>query len=210
MAESLKDKAYAVIKERILICEYEPLSFLDVGSIAEELNISRTPVRDAISLLEQEELVQIIPRHGVMVLGISSGLINDIISTRRIVEPYAARTAAVKADEVLMMKMRESFTRPNDVMAAIRLDQDLHRYIISCTENYYIINMMEKIFNNSFRIMLSGATMPGVFEQSNREHIAIIDAILERNPDKAEKQMLLHLSHAEETEYEAAGMLMRR
>ena len=70
--------------------------------------------------------------------------------------------------------------------------------------------MMEKVFNNSFRLMLAGSSLPGVFERGNTEHIAIIDAILERNPDKAEKQMLIHLSHAEETEYEAAGMLMRR
>lgn len=210
MSESLKDKAYDFIKKKILICEYEPLSFLDVGSIADELCISRTPVRDAISLLEQEELVQIIPRHGVMVLGISPGLIGDIISTRRIVEPYAARAAAVKADEETLVAMREAFSQPMSVITSINQDQDLHKFIISCTENYYIINMMEKVFNNNFRLMLAGSSLPGVFERSNTEHIAIIDAILERNPDKAEKQMLIHLSHAEETEYEAAGMLMRR
>ena len=211
MSESLKNKAYEYVKDKILICEYEPMSFLDIGAIADELCISRTPVRDAISLLEQEELVQIIPRHGVMVLGISSNLINDIITTRRIVEPYAARTAAVKADEKILTDMREMFEHPRlDLIQNIKGDQELHRYIVSCTENTYIISMMEKIFNNSFRLMLSGASIPGVFEKSNQEHIAIIDAILERNPDKAERQMFMHITHAEETEYEAAGILMKR
>ena len=112
MSESLKTKAYEQIKSRILRCEYEPMSFLDVGAIANELGISRTPVRDAVSLLEQEELVQVLPRHGIMVLGISADLINDIINTRKIVEPFAARTAALKADEEIMNGIREVFCDP--------------------------------------------------------------------------------------------------
>ncbi|MBR5065309.1 MAG: GntR family transcriptional regulator [Oscillospiraceae bacterium] len=211
MSESLKTKAYEQIKSRILRCEYEPMSFLDVGAIANELGISRTPVRDAVSLLEQEELVQVLPRHGIMVLGISADLINDIINTRKIVEPFAARTAALKADEEIMNGIREVFCDPRaDISALLEMDQKLHRYIVSCTENTYIIRMMDSIFSNSYRLMLSGSRMPGVFEISNREHIDIIDAIIERNPDRAEKRMLNHLSHSEQTSYEAAGILMRK
>ena len=211
MSESLKTKAYEQIKSRILRCEYEPMSFLDVSAIADEMGISRTPVRDAVSLLEQEELVQVLPRHGIMVLGISPGLINDIISTRKIVEPYAARTAALKADEDIMTGMREVFCDPRlDIAALIDEDQKLHRYIVSCTENTYIIRMMDRIFNNNYRLMLYGSRMPGVFETSNQEHIDLIDAIIERNPDRAEKRMLNHLSHSEQTAYEAAGILMKK
>ncbi|MBP1556079.1 MAG: GntR family transcriptional regulator, partial [Oscillospiraceae bacterium] len=182
MSESFKTKAYEQIKSRILRCEYEPMSFLDVGAIANELGISRTPVRDAVSLLEQEELVQVLPRHGIMVLGISADLINDIINTRKIVEPFAARTAALKADEDIMNGIREVFCDPRaDISALLEMDQKLHRYIVSCTENTYIIRMMDSIFSNSYRLMLSGSRMPGVFEIRNREHIDIIDAIIERN-----------------------------
>ncbi|MBQ2084650.1 MAG: GntR family transcriptional regulator [Oscillospiraceae bacterium] len=211
MSESLKSKAYEFIKERILRCEYEPMSFLDVGAIADELSISRTPVRDAVSMLEQDELVQILPRHGIMVLGISADLINGIISTRKIVEPYAARSAALKADADVMQQMRTVFSEPGkDISALIEEDTKLHSYIVSCTENTYIIRMMDRIYSNNYRLMLYGSGMPGVFEASNAEHIAIIDAILERNPDKAEKSMLRHLSHSERTAYESAGILMKK
>ena len=195
----------------ILRCEYEPMSFLDVGAIADELSISRTPVRDAVSMLEQDELVQILPRHGIMVLGISADLINGIISTRKIVEPYAARSAALKADADVMQQMRTVFSEPGkDISALIEEDTKLHSYIVSCTENTYIIRMMDRIYSNNYRLMLYGSGMPGVFEASNAEHIAIIDAILERNPDKAEKSMLRHLSHSERTAYESAGILMKK
>lgn len=211
MSESLKTKAYEHIKNRILRCEYEPMSFLDVSAIAEELGISRTPVRDAVSLLEQDELVQILPRHGIMVLGISAELINGIISTRKIVEPYAARSAALKAEEGIMLGMREVFSDAgNDIASLIEEDRKFHSYVVSCTENAYIIRMMDRIYSNNYRLMLYGSRMPGVFETSNQEHIAIIDAILERNPDKAEKSMLRHLSHSEQTAYESAGILMKR
>jgi DNA-binding GntR family transcriptional regulator len=211
MSESLKLIAYKFIKERILRCEYEPMSFLDVGAIADELSISRTPVRDAASMLEQDELVQILPRHGIMVLGISADLINGIISARKIVEPYAARSAALKADADVMQQMRTVFSEPGkDISALIEEDTKLHSYIVSCTENTYIIRMMDRIYSNNYRLMLYGSGMPGVFEASNAEHIAIIDAILERNPDKAEKSMLRHLSHSERTAYESAGILMKK
>ena len=211
MSASLKTKAYEYIKNRILMCEYEPMSFLDVSAIADELEISRTPVRDAVSMLEQEELVQVLPRHGVMVLGISSDLFSAMISTRKIVEPYAARTAALTADESIMAGMREVFTDPgSDISALLEADQKLHRYIVFCTGNSYIIRMMDSIFSNSYRLMLFGSRMPGVFAISNREHAELIDAILERNPDKAEKKMLMHLSHSEQTSYDAAGILMKK
>ena len=211
MSESLKSIAYKFIKERILRCEYEPMSFLDVGAIADELSISRTPVRDAASMLEQDELVQILPRHGIMVLGISADLINGIISTRKIVDPYAARSSALKADADVMQQMRTVFSEPGkDISALIEEDTKLHSYIVSCTENTYIIRMMDRIYSNNYRLMLYGSGMPGVFEASNAEHIAIIDAILERNPDKAEKSMLRHLSHSERTAYESAGILMKK
>ncbi len=210
MSDLLKNKAYSFIKDKILSCEYNPLSFLDVSSIADELGISRTPVRDAMALLEQEELVQIIPRHGVMVLGISANLINDIISTRQLVEPYAARVAALNADEETLLTFREIFDHPKeDIMNLIKKDQELHKYIISCTGNAYIISMMDRIFSNNLRLMLAGSSVPGRFEISNREHIDIIDTLLERNPEKAEKMMTKHLNNAKESEYEAAGLLMR-
>ena len=110
-----------------------------------------------------------------------------------------------------MNGIREVFCDPRaDISALLEMDQKLHRYIVSCTENTYIIRMMDSIFSNSYRLMLSGSRMPGVFEISNREHIDIIDAIIERNPDRAEKRMLNHLSHSEQTSYEAAGILMRK
>jgi DNA-binding FadR family transcriptional regulator len=146
-----------------------------------------------------------------MVLGVSADLINGIISTRKIVEPYAARSAALKADADVMQQMRTVFSEPGkDISALIEEDTKLHSYIVSCTENTYIIRMMDRIYSNNYRLMLYGSGMPGVFEASNAEHIAIIDAILERNPDKAEKSMLRHLSHSERTAYESAGILMKK
>jgi len=211
MSALLKNKAYEYIKSQILSCKYLPLSFLDVGVISNELGISRTPVRDAMALLEQEELVQIIPRHGVMVLGISADLISDIINTRRLVEPYCARIAALNADEEKLLHYKEIFSHPNmDIMSLIETDQEIHKYFISCSQNAYIINMMDRIYSNNFRLMLAGSSVPGRFEVANKEHIAILDAMLEKNPDKAEKCMLNHLNHAEESEYEAAGLLMKR
>ena len=68
---NFKDKAYEIIRNKILMCEIMPGELLDQNALAQEIGISRMPVREAISLLQQEQLVRIIPRKGVEVTNIS-------------------------------------------------------------------------------------------------------------------------------------------
>ena len=62
MTVNLKNKAYQLIKERIMTCEYGPNSFLNEADLIQEIDASRTPIREALNKLEQEGLVQIIPK----------------------------------------------------------------------------------------------------------------------------------------------------
>ena len=68
---SLKQIAYNTIKEKILSCEYEPSSFFNEEALCEELQMSRTPVRDALSRMEQENLIQIVPKKGFFIAPMS-------------------------------------------------------------------------------------------------------------------------------------------
>ena len=64
MNENLKNKAYSVIKERIISCQYKPNSFLNEADLIQEIDASRTPIREALNKLEQEGFVKIIPKKG--------------------------------------------------------------------------------------------------------------------------------------------------
>ena len=90
MKNSLKNQAYEYILGRIISCDYLPLSYLDAAQISRELGMSRTPVRDAIAQLENEELLVVTPRRGIMVADIPSDEIGNIAKTRRLLEPACA------------------------------------------------------------------------------------------------------------------------
>ncbi|MFR1039015.1 MAG: GntR family transcriptional regulator [Clostridium sp.] len=62
MTTNLKNKAYQIIKERIMSCDYKPNTFLNEADLIEEIDASRTPIREALNKLEQEGFVQIIPK----------------------------------------------------------------------------------------------------------------------------------------------------
>ena len=90
---SLKLQAYQYLKTKILNCEYRPNEFLNEQKLCAEMgNISRTPMRDALGRLEQEGLITILPKKGLMVSGITEDDVHSMFEMRLLVEPYALRT----------------------------------------------------------------------------------------------------------------------
>ena len=92
---SLKLQAYQYLKTKILNCEYRPNEFLNEQKLCAEMgNISRTPMRDALGRLEQEGLITILPKKGLMVSGITEDDVHSMFEMRLLVEPYALRTGS--------------------------------------------------------------------------------------------------------------------
>lgn len=195
MKTSLKTVAYEVVRNRILNNEYKPLQIIDLNAISDELGISRTPVRDAITQLEQEELVTVIPRHGVMVTGISINRIYDISAARNLIEPYAARMAAANANIEVLNEFHKRFE--SESSDSMRADLEFHTYIASLTNNDYLIQIMNRILADNYRLVSLAASIPSRLSISNKEHLNIIDALVARDADAAEKAMRDHLINAE-------------
>ena len=93
---SLKLQAYQYLKTKILNCEYRPNEFLNEQKLCAEMgNISRTPMRDALGRLEQEGLITILPKKGLMVSGITEEDVHSMFEMRLLVEPYEIGRAHV-------------------------------------------------------------------------------------------------------------------
>ena len=88
MSTSLKDKAYSIIKERILTGKYESGIMLNEVALSEELGISRTPIREALNDLEHEMLVKVLPKKGTQVCGIDFEVVRDLFQVRILIEPF--------------------------------------------------------------------------------------------------------------------------
>src|SRR3712207_2902524 len=89
-----KDRAYAYVKERILDNAFPGGELLSEGEVAEALEMSRTPVREAFLLLEAEGLMRLYPKRGALVVPVSPGEVRDLMDTRTLIERVAARRVA--------------------------------------------------------------------------------------------------------------------
>ena len=141
--ESLKQQAYNAIKAKILNCEYAPNTFINEELLREEVSASRTPVRDAISRLEQEGLVKILPKKGIMVSDLSLSQINMIYETRMMLEPYAILHYGNRIEQDVYMKYYQdyqAYLKGADLPYSYDdMDDLFHQMFIDATSNVYFL-----------------------------------------------------------------------
>lgn len=202
-----KETAYNYIKQKIITCEYKPEEVLDLNAIKDQLNISRTPIRDAISSLEQERLVTVLPRRGVLVASVTPKDIGDLYVIREQLEPCIARMATPLANSEELMKFKELFqSREWDMKEFNQSDLAFHSYLVNLVENPYISSVMNLALSHNMRFVVLGAKLPNRLEHSNEEHIRIIDAMLERNKEEAEHLMRQHIEYARISAFQSMSM----
>ncbi|MBQ3999889.1 MAG: GntR family transcriptional regulator [Oscillospiraceae bacterium] len=190
MKNSLKNLAYEYILGKIISCEYMPLSYLDAARISRELGISRTPVRDAIAQLENEELVVVTPRRGIVVADIPDDEISNIAKARRLLEPYIVSVACEKADRDAMLAFRDRFSSLSGDKDQIKAEYDLNLYLTSLTGNEYITQTMERVYTSNLRVQ----TMKKMPLGDPAEIVGLIDCILKGDPEAASSAVIRLIS----------------
>src|SRR5262245_35493034 len=115
---SLRDAAYDAIKHRIITCKFKPGECINEASVSALLGFGRTPVHQAIDRLMLEEMVEVIPRKGVIVKPVVLHDVIQMIDVRLINEVYCARLAAARADDTHIEKLSEVTSRARKAIAA--------------------------------------------------------------------------------------------
>lgn len=199
--ESLKQKAYCIIKTKIINCEYLPGAFLNESILMEEINTSRTPIREALNKLEQENLVAILPKKGVVVSELSINEINMIYQVRSSIEPYIIRTCAGKIDKDVLKIVRSNvisdIKEKENMYKYYKIDDDFHRFLISSSGNKYFHQTIDCIYNQIHRMrILSGEKIDQRLSQTQSEHLEIIDYLLQGNTEASADAMQRHLDNS--------------
>jgi len=190
----LKNHAYSTLKERLINCIYPPGSLLNEAQLATELELSRTPVREAISRLEMEGFVKIMPKKGIYVTDILLGDVLQIFQTRIEIEPIALRLAAPHLPEAELQQFCQKFMEPiTDIKNSFRLDTAMHLFIIEHCGNRYIIDMMRRVFEENTRIIISSKQNQVQIHDAKQEHLEILNQLLEGKYAEAETNMRNHI-----------------
>jgi DNA-binding GntR family transcriptional regulator len=200
---SFKNKAYEALKEAILKMDIysslEPV-MLDERALSERLGVSRTPIREAIAMLEQDGFVKTVPRRGIIVVRRSKAEIVDMIRAWAALESMAARLITTTARKRDITALRDFF---KDFNLKDRLPQDhveeysraniaFHQALISLSESPTLIDMTNDILLHvrGYRQLTIGRTDRTAV--SLPEHLAIIEALEARDTELAEKRARDH------------------
>lgn len=201
----LKHKAYNYIKEKILTGEYKPGQDISEEELRQEMGISRTPIREAIMRLETENLIFIFPRKGIFVSSITPKMIKNVFQIRLMIEPQIISIVGKNLSKEWLVSMKDKFDTVSEQMteeAAIQyfvnLDKEFHFYLVNACDNQYLINVMNNIFDQNQRMRYQTFNFDGRDIASKNEHIAIIDALIDQDIEKAEALMIEHINNSEE------------
>lgn len=203
MVVSLKDKAYEMIKSKIINCEYQPNTFLNENFLMQEIDASRTPIREALNKLEQEGLVQIFPKRGVAVSGLSLTEVNQTFEARLLLEPYIVTNYmdAIDTDKLtsILEKTRLLIEGEPEHREFCRLDDLLHRVICDASPNKYINEILEHIYDQNERIrILGGRNIWQRHREAAKEHVQLVDAILAKDKEAAVSIITEHLKRSKD------------
>ena len=197
---SLTDKAYTVIKTAILSLQLEPGAPLVESELANQLGISKIPLREALHQLANEGLVTHIPYKGVYVSGLTTKDAAELAMIRGALEGLAARLAAprlTKEDlqraEAILAEADQALERGNKDLCVTK-GKEFHDFIITRSGNAQLSPILENIDTRFHRFRLLSNEIRGRTTQSLQEHKRILEALKRRDPDAVDHAMRDHLT----------------
>lgn len=185
--------AYTAIRDAIQGGELTPGQRLGPRELAENLGISYTPVREALTLLEHEGLVTRQRNKGTYVRTVSRTQIEQIYSLRLLLEPKAAAEAAQHSSHGLVVKLHDflgSEPAREDSRAITFQNQDFHMTVYAAAENPPLLNLIRQLW---IGLPLQSISLRGRSADSDSEHLEIVAAISAGDADQAEAAMRAHI-----------------
>jgi DNA-binding GntR family transcriptional regulator len=193
----LADWVARTLRRAILEGHFTPGEKMDQDRIADELDVSRTPIREALKVLESEGFVDIQPHRGAYVSTVSQRDIEEIYQVRALIEAEIVnQLTPVISDDVLdeMEQSLREVHRESGAERYVESDVAFHDGIAELVDNELLKEILDGLNKRILRVRRFAQLQPGYhLVQSHTEHMSILEAMRERRPEKAAELMALHL-----------------
>lgn len=210
---SLVDAVYESIRSRILDNVYAPGVQLLEQTLATELGVSRTPLREALIRLQNEGLVEVVPRHGMRVLPVSPTDMKEIYEILAALESMAAELAARRRPSDAELAPLEQASRDmakalraDDLDAWAEADERFHRLLIDLSDNRLLVQSVLNFWDRAHRVRRFTLQLRPKPVNSTKEHIALVERIRAGDPQGANE---VNRAHRERASRELLAILER-
>ncbi|TFI47867.1 GntR family transcriptional regulator [Diaphorobacter sp. DS2] len=205
---SIRERVYLHIKDLILDGEFKAGDRLVERELAERLNISRTPIREALFRLESQGFVKTVPRKGVIVADISEKEIIEVFTILSSLEVLAAKLAVQKLDDEMKNKFTGSIKKVQEFLNnpeedAAELHRELNHLLYSSAKNVKLYEMLSGLSDYIRAFAKIGHKNPGRAKQSMEEHLKIMEAIVNKEMEMAEYLTKIHIENSKKAYIEA-------
>lgn len=196
---SVREAAYGHLRDAILQGTLLPGTRISEPNLAEQLGVSRTPVREALQRLSQEGLVELTPAKGARVRVLSAGEVREVYEVRAMLEGEAARLAAERADGAELEALEHHLTQldrlPAEGFAAqMRVDFDFHAALVGAAHNQALARIYGDL-RSSLALVRSYQQTLSQHPKTRHQHHQILRALRERNPEQAAYAAKTHVVH---------------
>ncbi|MDD2233296.1 MAG: GntR family transcriptional regulator [Desulfitobacteriaceae bacterium] len=197
----LREIVFESMRDAIISGVLKPGERLMEIQLAEEMGVSRTPVREAIRKLELESFAVMIPRKGAYVAGVSYKDFAEVFEMRTALEGLAAGLAAerITADEIEQMErvLLLPDAEEMDLEKIVERDTDFHDLIYKASRNNRLQQMLANLREQIQRFRATSLAVPGRYIDAVKEHRVIVEALAEHNSELAKELMETHIVTAE-------------
>lgn len=199
--ELLNQKVYRVLKESIIKGFLEPGTKLLENKIAEEMQVSRTPVREAMQKLVAEGFVKTTPNQTMVVTEVSPEDVKEVLQIRGVLEGLAASIAAKKINrqeivelENIISQMSLHVTKKN-LSSYCQVDDEFHNLILNICGNKWIIQIRDNLGSFIYRFRIKSLSVSGRLKHSLEEHQAIMESLKKHNSEEADRLSQIHMEN---------------
>lgn len=173
--------------------------------LAEELGVSRTPVREAIRKLEMEGYVIMMPRRGTYVADLSIRDVNEVFEIRTSLESLASGLAAERITEDELEKLQRllveigAHIKNGDMESIVRTDTEFHDLLYQASRNKRLVGIISNLREQLTRFRTTSMSYPGRLKATLEEHRNIVEAIAQGDEKAARKAAEHHMEKSEQT-----------
>lgn len=199
--QSYREQAIRIIRAQIVSGRLEPGSMHSIGAIAERLNVSITPVREALHDLAKEGLIEIKRNRGFVVRKPTNKELDDIVHVRAMLEVASVREITERALITNFSALQELSRKTESLAAAgeweefLATDREFHLSILSALGNDKLLELIGTLRDQSRLLGLAQLAGTDILERSTKEHELLLAAMQAGESEKAAEIMSVHLGH---------------